>query len=492
MANLLFFPQPFPDESLYSLAVRYHKLAANPGYRVSSHELFGSYSRTCGSILPCCLGALSERLGGAIPVGELINRFTLLPLYLPFLNEQKGRDAVVLMGGNRGTGLKMALGITASRFLQHASFRYCESCVGQDMLECGLAYWHRIHQASGICVCPRHSEVLQAMRFPKGADWRCMLLPGESGGTPVMDCGEHSAAIAIARMQLWGLDHPDEIKAIQAGNFFRTRLDEMSFIRSGRIREGMLREFLTRRLRCSPSAAEFEEMVRSCDWVLQIIRRRERIVQPFKFYFLCWLLDLELEHLKTYCPEADISAGVMVCRDRPNNLTDDNDLQARRLAFANSANPKCHDKPGYQWLYRHDREWLARYVAGNPYHRDRRILIDWQSRDSALALELAKAKTMILSVDGKPQQVTRAALCRRVLNAHAFLKMPDHFPMSTRLMAGLLESTHDHQLRKIRWAIREYSLTENCAMSVLYRYAGIRISRVSEDEVFTQIRDDMD
>jgi hypothetical protein len=29
-------------------------------------------------------------------------------------------------------------------------------------------------------------------------------------------------------------------------------------------------------------------------------------------------------------------------------------------------------------------------------------------------------------------------------------------------------------------------------MSVLYRYAGIRISRVSEDEILMQIRDDMD
>ena len=93
MADLLLcFPKPFPDESLYSLAVRYHKLAANPGYRVTSQELFGSYSRTCGSILPCCLGALSERLGGAISVRQLIERFTLLPLYLPFLNDEKGRD----------------------------------------------------------------------------------------------------------------------------------------------------------------------------------------------------------------------------------------------------------------------------------------------------------------------------------------------------------------------------------------------------------------
>ncbi|XBG30237.1 hypothetical protein ABH853_15375 [Pseudomonas sp. 13.2] len=84
MANLLFFPQPFPDESLYSLAVRYHKLAANQGYRATSQELFGSYSRTCGSILPCCLEALSERLRGAFSVGELIERFTLLPLFCLF------------------------------------------------------------------------------------------------------------------------------------------------------------------------------------------------------------------------------------------------------------------------------------------------------------------------------------------------------------------------------------------------------------------------
>lgn len=53
--RLFFYPEPFPDESLYSLAVRYHRLSANPSYRVTSQELFGAYSRTCGSILPCCL-----------------------------------------------------------------------------------------------------------------------------------------------------------------------------------------------------------------------------------------------------------------------------------------------------------------------------------------------------------------------------------------------------------------------------------------------------
>lgn len=77
MDRLHWFPQPFPDESLYSLAVRYHRLSSNDSYRRTSQELFGAYSRTCGSILPCCLGALSQRLASAYSVEHLIDRFTL-------------------------------------------------------------------------------------------------------------------------------------------------------------------------------------------------------------------------------------------------------------------------------------------------------------------------------------------------------------------------------------------------------------------------------
>jgi hypothetical protein len=132
MERLLSFPQPFPDESLYSLAVRYNRLMANRSYRQTSQELFGTYSRTCGSILPCCLKALSQRLETAYSVPELIDHFTLLPLYQPFLSEEKYRAVCIAMAGNSGTGLKMSLGITASRFQKHASLRFCEVCVRED------------------------------------------------------------------------------------------------------------------------------------------------------------------------------------------------------------------------------------------------------------------------------------------------------------------------------------------------------------------------
>ncbi|MBI6557444.1 TniQ family protein, partial [Pseudomonas veronii] len=358
MERLLCFPQPFPDESLYSLAVRYHRLTANESYRRTSQELFGTYSRTCGSILPCCLAALSHRLAPAYSVEELIDRNTLLPLYEPFVNDVKYSAARIYMAGNSGTGLKMSLGITASGFLKHASFRYCESCVKADTHDCGSAYWHRNHQAIGTCTCPLHGEVLRGMTFPDGADWRCMLLPGEAMGSPVAESLGGTAAGIVSEMQLWGLEHPKDVQNLLTANFLGHRLDEMGFLKRGRIREQALRDFLTPRLLCSPRANEFQEVRHSCGWVLGILRSRGTVVQPFKFYFLCWLLQADLEQLKSYQPYADPPSAKVFKATGSVSVPDELETEMRRAEFSCSTNEKCHDKPGYHWLYRHDREWL--------------------------------------------------------------------------------------------------------------------------------------
>lgn len=487
MESLLFFPQPFPDESLYSLAVRYHRLAANRSYRLTSQELFGTYSRTCGSILPCCLGALSQRLGAGYPVVDLIERFTLFPLYRPFVDDTKYRASIITMAGSDGTGLKMSLGITASRFLKHASFRYCDRCVREDVLKFGSAYWHRTHQAAGTCICPYHGEVLHALIFPNGADWRCMLLPAEAGGTPVIHSPGRTAARSIAEMQFWGLDHPREVHALFAGNFLRYRLDEMGFIKSGRIREQLLAAFLASHLLCIPDATEFQEMTSSTDWVFRVLRPRG-VVQPLKFYFLCWLLGLDLEQLKLFRPKADYLSGDLRGGNHAVNAASEGDIDERRSTFCNSANLKCHEKPGYLWLYRHDREWLKQYVSAHPFIRPQTTLIDWEVRDADLARELMVANDRIMSAEGKPQKVTRGALCGLVANGHDFLRQPNHFPVSIALVDDLLESTHDYQVRKIKWAAKTYLLSERCAISVVYRFAGIRVSQVSDSEVINLLR----
>lgn len=483
MERLLLFPQPFADETLYSLVVRYHKLSANGSYRRTSQDLFGAYSRTCGSIVPCCLGALSQRLASAYSVTELIDRFTLLPLYEPFLSDATYSAACITMAGSDGTGLKMALGITASGFLKYASLRYCPSCVREDTQHCGVAYWHRIHQALGTCICPHHAEVLRAVSFPDGGDWRCMLLPAEAEGKPMMETSGETAAGAIAEMQLWGLSHPTEVKALLAESVLKRRLDEMGFIKFGRISELGLRSFLVPRLQFSPHTNEFEQLAHSCDWVFRALRPRGTSLQPLKFYFLCWLLGLDVEKLRFFSIQGDLSAkGVSKSHNRKTAVSEA-EIEVQRAAFSSSSDLKCHERPGYYWLHRHDRDWLTRYVASHPILRRRLGLIDWEVRDLTLARELEIASAQILSIQGKPQKITPTALSRRVARGHDFLKTPDKYPMSINLMNDLLESGHDYQVRKIRWATKHYSLPYHCAISVVLRYAGIRKSYVTGAEI---------
>lgn len=483
MERLHWFPQPFPDELLYSLAVRYHRLSTNHSYRRTSQDLFGGYSRTCGSIFPCCLGTLSQELASAYSVEELINRFTLLPLFEPFLNDAKRSAVRIAMAGNSGAGLKMSLGLTASGFLKHASFRYCESCVVEDSRNCGSAYWHRIHQAMGICVCPLHREPLRAMKFPDGADWRCMLLPGEAVGAQVIENAAAPAVDIVSDMQLWALEHPTDVQKLLTGNFLRRRLEEIGFLESGRIKEQALRAFLAPSLFLGPLANEFQEICQSCDWVFTVLRSRGRVIQPLKFYFLCWLLEADLEQLKAFDPQSD-TRNEEARKGNDSGITiDHGEVLVRRAAFSSSLNMKCHEKPGYQWLHRHDREWLAQYVSAHPFIRLRPELVDWAARDLALARELLISRDQILSTQGKPLQVTRAALVRKIAHSHEFLRKPDKFPTSILLMNDILESEHDHQIRKINWAIRHYLLPERSAISVVYRYAGIRRSHVTLEEV---------
>lgn len=484
MDRLLLFPEPFPDESLYSLAVRYHRLVANDSYRRTSQELFGTYSRTCGSVLPCCLATLSQRLEEKYSVAELVDSRTLLPLYKPFLSNDGYESALHCMRGPHGTGLKMSLGMTASGLLKHASFRYCEACMQHDADYYGVSYWHRIHMAAGVCTCPHHGNVLLRASFPEGADWRCMQLPGESTSTPVLSESSLGAAYSVAEMQFWGLSNPQRACELVREDFLRWRLTEMGMLQQGRLREQAINSHVERRFSNSTHEGEFQSVTVDTEWVMRLLRRRRRIVQPFRYYFLCWLLETSAEDLVEFqhkiCPRAL----------RMNSLVKDRcdsgspvEIAERRRNFQSDRDKKLHDRQGYYWLYRHDRDWLQNYVKSYPFIRTRKVYVDWFSRDIALSNELVTAHAEIMAEKDKPKKITKSALLRRVQNHYGFLRKSSKFPKSIQVLESLLETEHDYQLRKVAWALKELQLPKNYAISVIMRLAGIRIRQISHLEI---------
>lgn len=483
MENLLSFPRPFPEETLYSLAVRYHRAMSNNSYRNTSNELFGCYSRTCGSIFPCGLDTLASRLQGVYTLDSLIQENTLLPIYLPLTSAHNYSAALKCMAFGTGEGLKLRLGLTSSGFLKHSGFRYCRSCVAADYLECGAAYWHRVHMLPGVCACPIHAEWLITQRFGQVDDWRHMLLPAEDIGVALSDSKNLEPAVEVARLQQWGLAHPELAKELIERDFIKCCLSEQGLMRKNRLCEqAIIKHVMEMMANCLP-IAEFSELVQSPSWVFRVLRPRGKTIQPFCFYFCLWLIkqsvDLIGHFLHSGRKYVSDSLGQRISNYQPSAHV----LKTRRLAYTNSSNLRCHDRAGYFWLYRYDRKWLLDNLERLKYKNRKFSRVDWCERDTKFSNEIIRARDKLLSTVGRPIKVTDSALARFIENGLMMLRCVSKLPRSGLLLKRIVESEHDFQLRKLRWAVRSLTYPQSLQHSLIVRLAGIRVRRFDEAEL---------
>lgn len=167
---------------------------------------------------------------------------------------------------------------------------------------------------------------------------------------------------------------------------------------------------------------------------------------------------------------------------------EESDIAGHRQEFMCDCNERCHDKAGYYWLYSHDREWLRSYIRSHASIKARRARVNWTARDMALSREIMSARSELMSGKGKPRKVTKSALARRVSNSDAFLRNSSKFPESTKALNDALESEHDFQLRKVVWVLEKFPCSKSYSLSSIMRLAGVRIRKISDEEVYGLIR----
>lgn len=154
-------PAWLPDETLFSLASRHHRLACHRLAETTSLKLFGV--RQSGTLHDFPAGidhlvAVSKgRLGSA---DDIIRNHTLLPFYLPFQSEEAANQAEATLRGPKINSLKFRLGLLTSRFRANHPLKSCAACRAEDVERYGIAYWHRVHQWPGVWVCPVHGNFL--------------------------------------------------------------------------------------------------------------------------------------------------------------------------------------------------------------------------------------------------------------------------------------------------------------------------------------------
>ena len=155
-----FFPTSYPDEILYSTFARYCIRSGNVREIHNFEDLFGTRNCVASLELPTHLDALISNMpvGAKYTAEYLIYKHTLFPFVAAFIPEERAKKIIQTMRNGEGaisynrTGL---LSITLNRY-----FRFCPQCFREDVEIYGEPYWHRLHQVTGVYICPKHKNPL--------------------------------------------------------------------------------------------------------------------------------------------------------------------------------------------------------------------------------------------------------------------------------------------------------------------------------------------
>ncbi|MGQ7244859.1 TnsD family Tn7-like transposition protein [Salinicola sp. V024] len=304
-----FFPSAFPDETLHSILSRLVRLdglcLTNGVFPADLLEL------GCANNVPfpCHLSSLLELLPAeaSLTVPEIISRHTHLPYYQPFLTVGQLQAALNQMSVGSARGLKLRLGITASRLESSSRIRFCRDCITQDADQHGVAYWHRVHQLPGVWICPHHSCLLAAVDHRKLSRCRKRVqLPGddevqENALLPDVGPEHYRTLIAIALSSLNILqanESPCPAWKVQSVLLDGAKSLGLASVQ-GRLHLQPLARHMNSFFAELPCIGEYSILRKSssdelAQWVTKILRKPRRTRHPLKVLLMATAMKVDL------------------------------------------------------------------------------------------------------------------------------------------------------------------------------------------------------
>jgi hypothetical protein len=302
---VLNFPRPFKDELLYGLIARHFWLSPLKSLSHMARQVFASGHATAVVDLPGRLESLQAAIGDSAPltVQSLIRDHTLLPLHAPFMPPARLALIERDLMGNGGGAVHVRAGIMASKVQPAGRLLFCPSCAIEERGQTGEAYWHRVHQAPGVFVCPVHRVFLEESsvqrrfrgtrhRFVPAEDAIPVCLP-----RPIEETNpEHQILLHIAVDTAWLLENFSAGKElVDLQERYMTRAMELGYATGSRsIRwKLLLPEFrrrysgeLLQRLQC-PLPTDSSD-----HWMARILRRPRAVQSPLRHLVLLQFMGM--------------------------------------------------------------------------------------------------------------------------------------------------------------------------------------------------------
>ncbi|MBM5573356.1 TnsD family Tn7-like transposition protein [Deefgea sp. CFH1-16] len=308
MQSLDFRLPIFPDETLYSLIVRYHYLLGSQRWQDTIELLCNTPATLLHRSFPSFLNKLNASLFPEPDISFVIDQLTIFPYFRPFLPERVVEQASAhLVAGHSMGGIKTLLGLVASQIGANTQLRFCPSCIDSDQNQHGQAYWHRMHQLPGVWVCSTHKNTLLEvdMKWLEKQRRRLVLpdnqeLIDHSSLLPA-ELSQQELLVHLAQLSTHILHTNLGVIPLQFWQqLYLQRAQELGFtLRSGRLRLAPLHTYLLASLNQLPTKLEFS----ACgipnqnlpNWILLLFRKPRGAYHPLKHLILASGMGLNYE-----------------------------------------------------------------------------------------------------------------------------------------------------------------------------------------------------
>ena len=172
-----FFPNPYPDETLYSLIARF-QATMNWG-TFDLKESWGPL--THNPHVQKNIGWLKKNLPAKHPLRaeDIVSSRTLFPVFVFGQNNQTTAEVRRRMEESGKTamfGIKMSMA--------QERLNSCPVCRRTQMEICGESYWMRIHQVLTVTACPTHECRLNSTPCPPRLSYRTIMPEVEGSAEP--------------------------------------------------------------------------------------------------------------------------------------------------------------------------------------------------------------------------------------------------------------------------------------------------------------------
>lgn len=300
-----FFPTPYADEILYSTLARYCIRSGNVREIHNFEDLFGTRNCIASLELPTHLDALINNMpvGAKYTAEYLIYKHTLFPFVAAFIPEERTKKIIQTMRNGEGaisynrTGL---LSITLNRY-----FRFCPQCFREDVEIYGEPYWHRLHQVTGVYICPKHKTPLYNSTQLIRAGNRQRFIGASHENCKVDE--EITYSKDLIRKMLW---MAEDVQVLLNNQFefkepewfrsqFRVKLVEKGYARMNnyihqkRLKQDFIYYYGEEYLNLVQSPLTMN----SKGWLPDLVRKNERTTYAIRYLLLARFLDIPIADL---------------------------------------------------------------------------------------------------------------------------------------------------------------------------------------------------